>query len=369
LPHLPAGPSLGQDQAVTRRRLRLLAPVAAALCLASCSSSTGNNSTTSPRSSGGPTLSSAPPAGGAPLSAQQLQDTFTHVVDTVLPQVVQIKTDSGLGSGIVFDGAGDIVTNAHVVAQSSSFQVTLSTGKTYAASLVGAFVPDDLAVVRLQSPPPGLQVATFADSSKLRVGDLVMAVGNPLGLQSSVTEGIVSATGRTVSEGNGVTIPDAIQTSAAINPGNSGGALVDLNANVVGIPTLAATDPQLGGGAAPGIGFAIPSNTVRDIAAQLIANNGRVTNSHRAYMGVRVATVTGGGVVLASIDPGGPADRAGLKAGDVVSQINGHDTPDAGTLQSILATLKPGDVARVSVIRADGSQQTVSVTLGELPGS
>jgi S1-C subfamily serine protease len=364
---LPATPSLGQDQEVSRRVLVLLAAATAALALASCSS--GNTTTkATPRSSAGPSLSSAPPAGGAPVSAQQLQDAFTHVVDTVLPQVVQIKTDSGLGSGIVFDSAGDIVTNAHVVAESSSFQVTLSTGRTYAASLVGAFVPDDLAVVRLQSPPSDLHVATFADSTKLRVGDLVMAVGNPLGLQSSVTEGIVSATGRTVSEGNGVTIPNAIQTSAAINPGNSGGALVDLNANVVGIPTLAATDPQLGGGAAPGIGFAIPSDTVRDIAAQLIQNGGRVTNSHRAYMGVRVATVTGGGVVLASVDPGGPADKAGLKAGDVVVQINGQDTPDAGTLQSILATLRPGDVARVTVIRGDGSQQTVNVTLGELPG-
>jgi S1-C subfamily serine protease len=136
----------------------------------------------------------------------------------------------------------------------------------------------------------------------------------------------------------------------------------------VGIPTLAATDPQLGGGAAPGIGFAIPSNTVRDIAAQLIGNGGKVTNSHRAYLGVRVATVTGGGVVLAQVDPAGPAGKAGLVAGDVITQINGTDTTDAGTLTSILATLKPGDVARLTVIRADGSQQTVNVTLGELPG-
>ena len=127
-----------------------------------------------------------------------------------------------------------------------------------------------------------LPAATFADSSKLAVGDIVMAIGNPLGLSSSVTDGIVSAVGRTVSEGNGVVIPDAIQTSAPINPGNSGGALVDLSGNVVGIPTLAATDPQLGGGAAPGIGFAINSNTARDIAQQL-ATTGRVTlGVHRA---------------------------------------------------------------------------------------
>ena len=353
-------------QSVIRRAVTLLAAAAAALALASCSSS--NTTTTGTPRASSPTLSSAPPAGGAPVSAQQLQDAFTHVVDTVLPQVVQIKTDSGLGSGIVFDAKGNIVTNAHVVANSSTFQVTLSTGKTYAATLVGSFVPDDLAVVRLQNPPSDLKVATFADSSKLRVGDLVMAVGNPLGLQSSVTEGIVSATGRTVSEGNGVTIPNAIQTSAAINPGNSGGALVDLDADVVGIPTLAATDPQLGGGAAPGIGFAIPSNTVRDIAAQLIANNGHVTNSHRAYLGIRAATVTGGGVLISSVTAGGPAEKAGLQAGDVIVSINGTDTPDSESLTQLLATLKPGDVAQVTVVRADGSQQTVAVTLGEIPG-
>jgi S1-C subfamily serine protease len=126
-----------------------------------------------------------------------------------------------------------------------------------------------LAVVRLTgtTPPP----AAFADSSKLQVGDLALAIGNPLGLASSVSQGIVSSTGRSVSEGNGVTLKSAIQTSAAINPGNSGGALVNLSDQVIGIPTLAATDPQLGGGAAPGIGFAIPSNTVRQVANQLIA--------------------------------------------------------------------------------------------------
>lgn len=349
---------------------RALLPVGAAVLLASCSSSTGTPSgSPSPAAQATGSLGKAPPAGGAPVSAGELQNTFTSVVKKVLPSVVQIKTESGLGSGIVFDTQGDIVTNAHVVAGSTTFQVTLANGKSYTASLVGAFVPDDLAVVKVSQSGASLPAAGFADSSTLQVGDLVMAVGNPLGLQSSVTEGIVSATGRTVSEGNGVTIPNAIQTSAAINPGNSGGALVDLNANVVGIPTLAATDPQLGGGAAPGIGFAIPSNTVRDIAAQLIQNNGKVVNSHRAYLGVRVATVTGGGVLITSVDAGGPAARAGLQAGDVITAVNGQNTADAAALTSVLATLKPGDLAKVAVIHADGSQATVNVTLGQIPGS
>ena len=338
----------------------------AVLLLAACSSSSPH---ASPRgsSSAAPTLGRATPGGSAPVNLAQLQDAYRSVARKVLPSVVQIKTDSGLGSGIVFDSGGNIVTNAHVVADATSFRVTLADGHSYNASLVGTFVPDDLAVVRV-SGGGSLPAATFADSSTLQVGDLVMAVGNPLGLQSSVTEGIVSATGRTVSEGNGVTITNAVQTSAAINPGNSGGALVDLSGDVVGIPTLAAVDPQLGGGAAPGIGFAIPSNTVRDIASQLIRNNGHVTNSHRAFMGIRAATVTGGGVLVSSVDPGGPAARAGLQAGDVITAVDGKDTPDADALTSILATLEPGDVARVAVIHADGSQATVNVTLGEIPG-
>jgi putative serine protease PepD len=342
--------------------------IASCAVLAACSSSPGTGPTTAPSSSATANTSS-PPAGGAPLSVKALQDTFTSVAKSVLPEVVQIKTDQGLGSGIVYDGSGDIVTNAHVVGTSTSFQVTTAAGKTYTATLVGAFPPDDLAVVKVGSGASELKVATFADSSKLEIGDLVMAVGNPLGLQSSVTEGIVSATGRTVSEGNGVTIPDAVQTSAAINPGNSGGALVDMNGAVIGIPTLAALDQQIGG-QAPGIGFAIPSNIVTDIAGQMIRNGGRVANSHRAYLGVRVATVTGGnGVLIARVDSGGPADKAGLQSGDVITAIDGKTVDSSEALTTILAQHKPGDQVKVTVVHADGSQATATVTLGQIPGS
>jgi putative serine protease PepD len=136
-----------------------------------------------------------------------------------------------------------------VVDNADAFQVTLANGRQYRARLVGSFPADDLAVLHIDAG--GLQPAAFADSSRLQVGDVALAIGNPLGLQSSVTEGIVSALGRTVNEDNGVALPNVIQTSAAINPGNSGGALVDLQGQVIGIPTLAATDPQLGGSAAP----------------------------------------------------------------------------------------------------------------------
>jgi S1-C subfamily serine protease len=174
-----------------------------------------------------------------------------------------------LGSGIVYDSRGDVVTNAHVVGTATKVTVRLSDGSTHPATLVGAAKGNDLAVVRLSGLAP--RPATFADSSKLQVGDIALAIGNPLGLASSVSQGIVSSTGRTVSEGNGVTLNSAIQTSAAINPGNSGGALVNLSDQVIGIPTLAAIDTQIGNSAAPGIGFAIDSNTVRRVANQLIA--------------------------------------------------------------------------------------------------
>src|SRR5436190_1440838 len=202
------------------------------------------------------------------VTAAQLQNSFVGVFKKVSPSVVQIRTPEGLGSGIVFDSKGNVVTNYHVVGNATTFTVTTySPTKTLTGTLVGTFPADDLAVIKVSGG--NLHPATFADSSKLRVGDLAMAIGNPLGLSSSVTEGIVSALGRQEPEGNGVVLQNAIQTSAAINPGNSGGALVNIGGRVIGIPTLAAADPQLGGAAA-GIGFAIPSNTVKSIATQII---------------------------------------------------------------------------------------------------
>ena len=196
---------------------------------------------------------------------------------------------------------------------------------------------------------------------------MTLAIGNPLGLQSSVTEGIVSALGRTVNEDNGVTLPDVIQTSAAINPGNSGGALVDLEGQVIGIPTLAATDPQLGGSAAPGIGFAIPSNTVRDIATQLIGQ-GKVTSSHRAYLGVEVAATTSGGLLVTKVQPGGPAARAGIRDGELITAVDGTATPDQASLADVLAELNPGRTVTLTVARPGGARRTVRVPLGQYPG-
>jgi S1-C subfamily serine protease len=298
-------------------------------------------------------------ANGAALS---LQDQMVAVIKQVTPEVVQIETSSGLGSGVIYDSSGDIVTNAHVVGTATKFTVTLSSGHTYPGTLIGTYAPDDIAVVRITAP--ALPVASFGDSAQLAVGDFVLAMGNPLGLQSSVTEGIVSALGRQVQEPNGNTLPDVIQTSAAINPGNSGGALVDLNGQVVGIPTLEATDPQVGG-SAPGIGFAISSDRAKTIADQLIAG-GKVSNSGRAYMGVQLRDGTAGPVVVA-VTAGGPADKAGLVVGDVVLSIDGTLTPDSATLVAAITAHKPGDTVQLGVQHQSGTMATISVTLAQLP--
>lgn len=307
-----------------------------------------------------------PARAAALVGAASLEQQFVQTVKRVAPSVVQVETPSGLGSGVVFDTKGDIVTNAHVVGSARRFTITLASGKQFRGTLVGAFAPDDLAVIHIEAS--GLTPAELADSSQLSVGAIVMAVGNPLGFRSSVTEGIISGLRRTVSEPNGVALPGVIQTSAAINPGNSGGALVDLGGRVVGIPTLAATDPELGGAQAPGIGFAVPSNTVRDVASQLI-QNGRVTNSHRAFLGVRIAdTIGGNGVLVGQVTRGGAADRAGIKAGDTIAAVNGQPTPSAADLSSLLANLKPGQKVKVDLVHSNGSRARLTVTLGQYPG-
>ncbi|TDC06051.1 PDZ domain-containing protein [Nonomuraea longispora] len=347
---------------------------ATAVLLAGCGSPPSSPS--SPGAATPTSTGTTSPTASPTASLQPLEAAYERVITNVLPSIVQITTKVGLGSGVVFDKAGHIVTNAHVVGQAQEMEVTLATGgPPRPAKLVESFPAGDLAVIKVDRPD-GLRPAKFGDSSKLRVGQIVLAMGNPLGFSGSVTNGIVSALGRTVTEPQsagspGATIAGAIQTSAAINPGNSGGALVDLSGQVIGIPTLAATDPDLGGGAAPGIGFAIPSNTATDIAAQIV-KDGKVTNTHRAALGIRGSTVIGddgqpSGVGVARVERGGGAEKAGIRAGDVIVSINDKETPTMAELAEAITALKPGDKARVGVIRASGKRETVTVTLGQLP--
>lgn len=310
----------------------------------------------------------------APRAANELEEDYRRAVDDVLPSVVQIRAGDSLGSGVVYDGKGHVVTNAHVVGDARAFRVTTAnSGRVVDARLVYTYPEQDLAVIRLDDVPKGLKAASFGDSSKVDVGQIVLAMGSPLGLSSSVTQGIVSATGRTVTEGGegggtGATIPNMVQTSAAINPGNSGGALVDLSSQVIGIPTLGAVDPNLGEGAAPGIGFAIPASMVRTVADQII-EHGRVTDSGRAALGITGRTLAGGdyrpaGVAVVSVDGGGPADRAGIEAGDVLTALAGTDLTTVTSLAEALAGRRPGDRVTVTYLR-DGRERTARVTLGE----
>jgi putative serine protease PepD len=320
----------------------------------------------------GPATSEQPAAAAtsAPAAA-----SFAEVVRQVLPSVVLIRTPSGLGSGVVLDSRGNIVTNAHVAGDATEFQIQVAgQAQPRPAKLVGTYPPDDLAVIRADDPS-GLTPARFGDSSRAQAGDVVLAVGNPLGLSGSVTEGIISATGRAVTEpaapgSPAVALPDAIQTSAPINPGNSGGALVNTAGEVIGIPTLAAASPQ-SGAQAQGIGFAIPANLARDIARQLITS-GEVTNSHRAALGVQVATVTGadgspGGAGIAAVTPDGPADRVGIRSGDVIRSFGQTPTPDTESLTQALASARPGQTVTLTIERG-GQTLTMGVRLGELSG-
>lgn len=272
----------------------------------------------------GPAPSAAPDRRAVVSRATgDLEDRYQSVIKDVLPSVVQIGAGDGLGSGIVYDDKGHIVTNAHVVGDEKSFDVSVATGeKVLKASLVSSYPEQDLAVIKLDDAPDGLRAAEFGDTDEVEVGQIVLAMGSPLGLSSSVTQGIVSAVGRTVSEsrsggGTGATLADMVQTSAAINPGNSGGALVNLDSEVIGIPTLAATDPQLGDSAAPGIGFAIPVSMVRTVADQII-ESGKVTDSGRAALEITGRTVVDdaykpAGVAIVSVQKGGAAEKAGLR--------------------------------------------------------
>ncbi len=361
------------------RRLAAAGTVAAVLGAVACSSAAPGGP--GPSAGGSSTAASAAassataPASGAvsPGAASSLEQQYEQVVAQVLPSVVQISTSEGSGSGVVFDTKGDIVTNAHVVGTATSLQVGLASGgKPLPAVVVGVFAPDDLAVIRVQAGAGSLHPASFGRSAAVRVGEIVLAMGNPLGLTGTVTDGIVSATGRTVSEGQGssAVLISSIQTSAPINPGNSGGALVNLAGQVIGIPTLAATSPQLGGAAA-GIGFAIPSDTVTSIAAQLIAS-GKVTNSGRASLGISAQTVADAagqpaGVGIVGVSPGGAAARAGITAGDIITALAGQPVTSLSALQSVLAAHKPGDHVQAQLSR-DGVVSTVTVTLGSLTG-
>ena len=302
-------------------------------------------------------------------------------IEGTAPGLFGSQSYSAEGSGVIFSSDGMIVTNNHVVTQESGGQelpaekitVTLATGERLPATIIGRDPLVDLAVVKVESDTP-LPAATFlADFSEVKIGEYAVAIGSPLGLENSVTLGIVSGVQRGLDMAQGAgrfSLVDLIQTDAAISPGNSGGALVDVQGRVIGINVAYLPPGQTG---AVSVGFAIPSDLVVDVAQQII-DTGSVRH---AYLGIRNTTVTealqqqfglsrSSGVLVAGTDPGTPAEAAGLKQGDIIVKFDGHDIQDDSDLFSVLRRLKPGDEVSITIDR-NGTEQTVRLTLGERP--
>jgi S1-C subfamily serine protease len=288
----------------------------------------------------------------------------------------------GQGSGFVYDTAGHVVTNAHVVDNGDSFTVTFRDGSRHQATLVGTDPSTDLAVIKVNAPASKLKPLRLADSGALRVGDPVVAIGSPFGLEQSVTSGIISALGREMVAPNNFGIDDSIQTDAAINHGNSGGPLLNMRGDVIGVNAQIRSES----GGNDGVGFAIPSNTVKDIAGRLISG-GAVEH---AYLGVQSQTIDEAasealdiprGAMITTIVEGAPASRTNLRAatgqrtiqgeiyatgGDVITEVNGERVDGADALRREIDARQPGDKVRLTVVR-DGDERTVEVTLGERP--
>ena len=285
------------------------------------------------------------------------------------PAVVSIKTGGGSGTGFLVDGEGTLVTNDHVVGTSKKVQVKFGTeGRTISGDVKGVDESSDLAVVRIDpsAVPAGVKPLQFADSSGVSVGDVAIAIGNPFGLDRTVTEGIVSSLGRTLTAPNGFQIDGVIQTDAAINPGNSGGPLLDDGGKVIGVNSQIATNGLSAGNV--GIGFAVPSNTVRQVLPGL--KLGR-TVSH-AWLGVRIGPPsstnpsTPSGAAIGSVTTGGPADDAGLQADDIVTDIDGQRIDDATDLSTYVNTKAPGDKITMTVQR-NGQTEKIDVLLADRP--
>ncbi len=354
--------------------VRVAALFAGALLLAACTTHPLGASRSSPSPSPTavvtiPIVSPAPVASGAFDPA--------HVVQVLGPAVAEIIVTlaggSAIGSGFVIaheNGASYLVTNNHVVSGAGKVVVLMPDGSHFTATVQGTDPIQDLAVVKVSNGQ--LPLAQFGDSTKLVAGQQVVAIGSPLGNQSSVTAGIISALHRTISAGGGngapaEDLPDVLQTDAAINPGNSGGPLADADGNVIGVNTATASTAQ-------GIGYAIPSLIAKRIAQDLIAGR---TPGH-PYMGVCYqsvdtalaggAEVSGFGVVVTGTVAGEPAAKAGLRSGDVIEKVDGVELNNGETLGGVIQPHAPGEAVQLTVLRG-GSTTTLALTLADRPAS
>lgn len=296
-----------------------------------------------------------------PFSSDPLfRDFFGDLFGPSQPRVQQ-----GLGSGVIVTEDGYILTNHHVVDGAEEIRVEVAPNKSYRARIVGSDPPTDLAVLKIDAN--GLPLLRLGDSDKVRVGDVVLAIGNPFGIGKTVTAGIISAKERSTGMGDG-TFESFLQTDAPINRGNSGGALVNTAGELIGINSqiVSATGGNVG------IGFAVPSNMARQVSEQLI----RSGNVRRGKLGVNIQSVTSEiaeslgldsakGVIVSSVESGSPAERAGIRQGDIIIQLNGVDVADSNQLRNRVAALEPGTEVTVTILR-DGEQRQLRATLAEL---
>jgi putative serine protease PepD len=317
--------------------------------------------------------SSEPAATGKGLAIREIYERSQKAVVEITAAATQFSgSQSAQGSGFVFDDDGHIITNQHVVEGASSISVRFWDGSTRTARRVGTDPSTDLAVIKVNAPASFLEPLRLGDSSEVEVGDGVVAMGSPFGLEGTVTSGIVSALHRQMTAPNNFTITDSIQTDAAINHGNSGGPLLDQEGRVIGVN--AQIESESGG--SDGVGFAIPSNTVRSIVSQLIESG----EAEHAYLGVSMVNVPGGAAIT-EVRSGTPAEKAGLRAatgtrvvegqeipsgGDVVIELDGRQISTSAELQSGVDAKQPGDSVSITVLR-NGNRRTLEVTLGTRP--
>ncbi|CAA9476298.1 MAG: hypothetical protein AVDCRST_MAG85-345 [uncultured Solirubrobacteraceae bacterium] len=304
----------------------------------------------------------APPPIAATAGANA-QSQVGKIYAAAGPAVASIQRGSGSGTGFLIDSDGTLVTNAHVVGEASTVQVQLGEkGRSINARVVGTDTGTDLAVLKVEpGSVNGIKPLGFADSKGVRVGDLAVAIGNPLGLPQTATAGIVSGLGRDIQAPDGFRIDEVIQTDAPINPGNSGGPLLDRRGRVIGVNSQIATAGGAGGNI--GIGFAVPSNTAREIVPQL--ENG--ASIERPWVGVSTSPATSGaGAEVQETVEGSPARRAGLSQGDVITKVDGRTVEKPEDVAAAIEGKKPGDRISIEVRRA-GQSSTFDVTLDERP--
>jgi putative serine protease PepD len=334
----------------------------------------GHTSVTTIETTREPATRIADRAGAGASTAAQV---YTHAKDSVayITADVSEQSDSptgesqqgeATGTGFVVDAEGLIVTNAHVVEGATAISVKVGDGATHPATVVGRDASTDLALLRVDGGG-GAQTFTplqLGDSSKLEVGDATYAIGNPYGLDRTLTTGVVSALQRQISAPNGFSIDGVIQTDAPINPGNSGGPLLDAAGRVIGVNSQILTGSGSSQSGNVGIGFAVPSNTVRTVVTALEAGR----QVEHAYLGVQTAdSESGTGAQVGAVSSGGPAEQAGLQAGDTVLAVDGTAlSQGAASLSAAVNAHQPGDHVELT-IRRDGGERTVSVTLGTQP--